>query len=558
VKGALDLLDLPFSFWQLPLLSEAQFTREARARGVLLSPQMMELLHRMRLLTPLYRVQRDGRAIAAAVRRNDPFAWREADWLPMSRTHLVEACEVGRVHDPAEEHFIARQRLDRQVGDIPYRASAYLYSHHQLLMLQTLKRALPVLASANPEQRKRWRNVGASSRETVIALSALEPIYFPRVGGLRAWQWELEEYDKWQKNLRADAMLTWLEVDADWIKGRADGLLDSADFLDPLGNWIQIVREAPPEMWETLKDDARSAIDLRIGAEILLGYYERLATAHKAPALAKPTGRFVREYANRLKPTGKLDRLLMDFGISPHPRLVLVVEGDTELLILPRVMAVLGIRTDREFIAVENARSVDTDLSALVAYAIAPRTEPDEQGRYLRLQRPPTRLLVMMDAEGPYEVPQGRKNQKGKWIERIMLTLPSQHRTTAVEESIRRLVSIDTWDRKGQSFEFAHFTDHELNRAVAEVRRGRSQPDRTAKIAEIRQAQGNLKKVLGSHTSKLKLAEALWPILERKIERSRKHGTQERLPVVRALYQAQKMARGPRRGIVIPLEKAQD
>jgi hypothetical protein len=563
MRSPLDLLELPFSFWQLPLLTEGEFAREARSRGVLLSLSQIEGLHRLRLLTPFFRFQRDGRAIAAAARRGDPYAWETADWLPKKPADLLEAREAGRLHDPASEHFIARERLDREVGDIPYRASAYLYSHHQLLSLPILKNVLPTLAwgsagqyqasNESPARLTYLRNVTASLRELAVALSALEPIYLPPIVGLRAFQWEYEEYDKWRRKQPAQAMLDWLGGDSDWIKTKADELLGQADLSDPLGDWIRVIREAPPKKWDSLKDEARSAIDLRIGAEILLGYYERLVKARKAPALPKPEGRYRGEYDYRLKPTGKLDRTFMDFGISPHPRVLLVLEGDTELLLFPRVMALFGIRTDREYIAVENARSVNTDLAPLIEYAISPRTELDEQRRRLRLQRTATRLLVMMDPEGPYESPEGLQEQKSKWVSRIMKTLPKEHRTESVWQSIETLITVDTWNREGESFEFANFTDGQLNRAVANARRGRSQPDRTAKIKELRENRGNLNEVLGSRTSKPQLAEALWPILEQKIERARKRNTHLRIPVVRALGQARDMARKPHSNLVIPL-----
>jgi len=60
---------------------------------------------------------------------------------------------------------------------------------------------------------------------------------------------------------------------------------------------------------------------------------------------------------------------------------------------------------NREFIAIENARGVDRDLSTLVAFAISPQVEIEEGRRYLRLETPPTRLLAVMDPEGRYKLP---------------------------------------------------------------------------------------------------------------------------------------------------------
>jgi hypothetical protein len=79
-------------------------------------------------------------------------------------------------------------------------------------------------------------------------------------------------------------------------------------------------------------------------------------------------------------------------------RLVVAVEGETEPVLFPRVMRQLGVPTDDDFMAIEDAGGADRDLSPLVAYAVAPRVVREssaESGRrYVRLERPPTRLLV--------------------------------------------------------------------------------------------------------------------------------------------------------------------
>lgn len=92
---------------------------------------------------------------------------------------------------------------------------------------------------------------------------------------------------------------------------------------------------------------------------------------------------------------GNLDQLLTDFGLSPHPSLLLVVEGPGEADLLPHVMRMFGVRTDRDFIAIENMEGVHRDLDSLVAYAVGPQTEVSDHGRYLEPMRPLTRILVV-------------------------------------------------------------------------------------------------------------------------------------------------------------------
>lgn len=569
MRPTLDLLDLPYTFWQLRPLTEDQFRKEAKARGVFLQERELEGLHRLRLLTPLLRVSRNGREIASAARRDDPLVWQLAHWQLTYRLDLLAAREDGRLFDPTQEHFIARRRLRREVGDVSYRSSEYLYSHHQLLALPLVRGALPYLRYGSGGEinglreverwvHGHWRERAGWLHSRLMALSVLEPIYYPHV--IRRIHYngeELAEFDTWLGRLRPLAMLDWLGVEPAWIKDSAGVLLDEAEQIDPLGRWSELVREADPRRWEWLEGEARSALDLRIGAEVLLRYYDRLVQGRIAPKIKPPQGRWRGQFSARLKPRGSLDRVLTDFGLSPHPRLVLVVEGETELFVFPFVMGVLGIRTERDFIAIENAKGVGRDISALIAYAVAPQTEQDDSGRYLRPLKPLTRLLTVMDAEGRYSTAGRREERRQIWINRILETLPAEHRTAAVRDSVERLVTVETWDRGGQSFEFAHFTDRELARASAKVDK-RDPPSIAQRIevaGSIRASRGNLAPLL-SGASKVELAKALMPVLQRKLERSQKHGTEERIPIVRVLDRAIELAHEmPRRNVVIPLKK---
>jgi hypothetical protein len=569
MRNTTDLLDWPFTLWQLPALTGQQFIRAARDRGVHLMPEQLEGLHRLRILTPFLRVQRDGRAIAAAARRQDPGIWEMANWQFTGRGDLVRAHQEEALHDPNEEGFIARRRLERTIGEVRYQASEFLYSRHQLLALGLVAEVLPALqygpeiqvkgVKAHPIQRANWERRATHLRSLAIVLSALEPVYYPDV--IRRIRFgpfgEQEAYDRWLNRLRPTELTRWLELEPPWFKDRAFDLLLEAEFLDPLRNWARLVAQADSDRWGDLRNDARRAIDLRVAAEMFLRYYERLAQARKAPAIKKDDQRTQQRLAYRLKATGRIDPLLTDFGLSPHPRLILVVEGETELEIVPRVRDYFKIRADREFIAIENAIGVGRDLSALVAYAIAPQSEPGPDNRYLELVAPPTRLLVMMDAEGDYATEADRQRRREIWIDRIMATFAQEHRTEAVREAVGRLVDVATWNNKGDNFEFAHFTDRQLARAMAAIDRRDRQPTFEKRIeltAKIRAQKSNLKNIMGK-ASKVELARELWPVLERKIKRAEKQGTEGRIPVVRGLDLAIKLAHElPRNNLVITIE----
>ena len=143
-------------------------------------------------------------------------------------------------------------------------------------------------------------------------------------------------------------MLNWIGWDAKQIRDTAGRLLRVADSIDPLRDWYELVRLCHPEKWEKLRGDALVALDHRIAAEILLRFYEDLAQVDAAPPLEQ-TPKFVcgpRDRRLRSDPQ-QLDAVLMDFGVSPQPSLVLVLEGETERRLVPRVMDLLGIPRHR-------------------------------------------------------------------------------------------------------------------------------------------------------------------------------------------------------------------
>lgn len=279
----------------------------------------------------------------------------------------------------------------------------------------------------------------------------------------------------------------------------------------------------------------------------------RLARATTTP---NGFGRF----DHRLKRSRTLDEVLTEFGLSPHPRLVLVVEGATELLLVPRVMQMLGVSTDEAFISVQDAEGVNKDLNALMAF-LAPRVKPDGDGRHLTLIRPPTRLLVVLDPEGRVTTEEARQERRKVWVDRIHRAIPGASKNKAVREQIDPLVDLITWNPRGESFEFAHFTDCEIARAVLRLP-GHERPQTlqaaTATVAKLRSVRGGLDSMF-PNSSKGRLAEELQPVLEGKIRRADSRGTAGNIAMVKVLEKATALAyEFPRRNLVIGLRPRLD
>jgi predicted ATP-dependent endonuclease of OLD family len=289
-------------------------------------------------------------------------------------------------------------------------------------------------------------------------------------------------------------------------------------------------------------------MDMRLAGEILLRYHDRLVREQLATPLPTPP-RTRTPYDLRLKRRRPLDALLTHFGLSPHPRLVLIVEGATERLLLPRVMRKLELRTDDEFISVQDAEGVRTNLGPLLAY-LAPQPGEIESDRYVRPLRPLTRFLIVFDPEGPVATEEEREERRQVWVERVMRALPQQMQTNVVREQMDQLVAIRTWNRKGESFEFAHFTDRELARAIDNLDQRPQKPphDELIKlVARARSERWNLKSLLHG-SGKVDLADELWPVLERKLERALGRKTETRIAAVPIIDEATRLAQQFARG----------
>jgi hypothetical protein len=185
------------------------------------------------------------------------------------------------------------------------------------------------------------------SGELVIALSALEARYLPEVVhrvraplplDLKAWPDYANDFDP-------TAMLGWLGWQPEQLKAAAYRLLSHAYSIDPQQRWHRLARLAEPERWGELRGLALAANDHRVAAELLLLFYEDLVELGAAPPLEQLPPRHQRvwhQLDERLaSDRDELEEVLTEFGLSPHPSVVLGVEGETEELTVGRIIDLL-------------------------------------------------------------------------------------------------------------------------------------------------------------------------------------------------------------------------
>ena len=326
-------------------------------------------------------------------------------------------------------------------------------------------------------------------------------------------------------------MQVWLAYPAERARKDAEWLLFRAHDVDPVGaDWSRLMRRAPARSRKYLKDAALLALDARIAAEILLRFYEDLALRGQArplPDLSNAMGWNPLHERLSYHPE-TLDDDLVRLGISPHPRVVLALEGETEAYHAPLVWQALGFSEAPELMRLLKLGGTDHDLTKVAAVTAAPLVGGKVLPNEWKLIKPYTRLFVAVDPDRPFTTPERVAEEKAKILKEIRDVLKAQGVTRPKPEELDELVEIRTWD--ASCYEFAHFTDEELADGLIEAHPtidGWTRDQLIEALAYWRAKKKDIKRVWesgrwieqsGSMTgkwtpepSKVKLAEALWP-----------------------------------------------
>ena len=574
-RSMISLLDYDYIFSQRKLLAPREFAKAFEHRGLKLSDltfgeDFLDEFHRAKVLIPLYRLEKDLQAARAANRRNDQQALNSATYgqhLHWDGPSLRWYRDHGYLHDPRSEPHRPRRAYTSRLKGLAghhFRTSEYAYSQYQLLLVPSVRNVvtkvrhgkiknyvLPLRIVASDLQLEHWRLKSLESEELVRALSILETRYLPRVTGrLTNHGWgDLDDVETYGDNLNPVTILKWLEWPTERLYDTAERLLMTAHSIDPLGKWHRLIAMGRAEFSGDLRGDALVANDHRVAAEMLLQFYEELVEAGAAPKIEAPPGRFWHPLRERLTASGDLDETLTDFGLSPHPSLVLALEGTTEMYIIPRVMDLLGIPRRRDFIVLVDSGGENRDLGPLAAYASAPGLGGSVDSDGITLSRPVTKFMVAFDGDRTFREADARERKRSEWVRRIHSAVKQLYGEDVSYETLDGQVFFETWDEHGHCFEFAHFTDSEILEAIrrtyAHDEQGSSRPwgEHLATLAQMRANRGKLKDYLGKwHGSKAEVAVELWPVLEEKLRAADSRAAADQIPVARVLLRAAELA----------------
>jgi hypothetical protein len=366
----------------------------------------------------------------------------------------------------------------------------------------------------------------------VYALAALSPRFLPGVLGHVRLPSGSQEDNLWRSRRESNPLelLQLVGVDPLILRVEAERLLHVAKSRDPLANWLPLIRHASYNGWSKLKGAALDCMWMRIAAEVLLRAHESLAAdAHLEPLPSLAGSDWWHPRHDRIGPLAEeadsLERALGTFGLSPHPRVMLIVEGETELNHIPRLLAEFGLSRPEQ-VRVQLAKGSQVNAQLLARYGITPRL-----GRLIRdtrlIDRTPTALVVAMDPENKFATQEKRETERRKLQDAICEEVKLQGGTIS-QADLDYLVEIRVWG--DDKYELASFTDDELVPAIAELARqqalsGVDSPEWETRLrTELAAARGrhdDIKVPMGQcgvGENKTALAKLLRPALLAKVE----------------------------------------
>jgi hypothetical protein len=560
----LRLLGLPLAFTQNALLTPEEFTRRARDRGVGLRVEHLAELHRRRALVPLLRIVQRPSKVSLPV----PVAATAVNGYGQYRSPIAlvtAAASGGMLVNP---RTVPYRPWD---GGLPlpthhgiHRYASVFYSPYQLLALKPAEELISEMSAAlaaNGEPRFSLRPLTPDEaaamdggRQLAVLLSALDMHYLPRIllTAHHAHAWEKED-----PHFEAVPRLGMFGLAPEAIAATAEALLLKGRFIDPMGQFYELIRQAHPRTWAGLRGDALLAMDYRIAAEVLLRSLDDLGCGD-LPAWPPQKNRMYESALDerlQAKPE-RLDEILASRGLSPRPAVLLVLEGKTEMLLMPRVLAeAYGKPVPSTLIELVDMKTIDRDLDLFVRHEAGPRLGDNLADDAVLLARPPTRILVAVDPEKSYADRAGVRGQRDMLVRRLYEALPTGMQSGTTMRQLRSLVDVVTWGTT--PWEFANFTNTELAKAIMQcsaLPSGMTRRD----LAAALETERNLRSTNARRSPdveaicrawprsakfrKADLVEVLWPTLQRKVQRDLASGKRPRVPAARVAVKALTMA----------------
>ena len=533
---SLALLRLPFSFSQEPLLHTSAFLDLAKEWGERITLDELSSWHSAGVFLPYFSVVDDA----------------DSRWivdLPADeRSEPADYARRGRLRDAAFEppgSATYERPADAEAGWW----DGFLFSRWQILDVKYARNRFGRLQHDDDSAALRYEAV--EKRRESLALSVLATRQLPLIVGQIMHAGDDERrLERSRFDVDDARRLSIVQYPASELRGTAEFLLSSARFDDPMADWWPLIRHSNHSGWSKIRGSVRYAVERRIAAELLLRAHESLSDIGVVSPLPGPNpDRHYRDVLyDRISPgpvvADSLDRALGALGLSPYPRVLLLLEGATEVTHVNALLAELGLSKPNR-VRIQNMRTSNASPAQIAQYATSPRVGPQRYGVQL-FDATPTALFVAMDPENRWMDHASREEQRRLLHLAIREEVAAQG-AEVTDGELDILVHIFVWG--DQKYELANFSDHELEEGLIELAREKGclpddaaawRADLAASLAYARERSLDVSVVFQRARipeAKLRLAEILLPALMQKFEHEISNAGNISTPVVEMVMQ---------------------
>jgi hypothetical protein len=534
-RGSLRVLDIPFAFSQSPVLKSSQFIAQAKKWGYRLKLDQLEDLNFQGLLIPFFRVD-DVRLPELEIPGD-----------ASDSSALAQYARAGQVRDPALEDR-SNRRPYRRPKDQDNWWDGFYYGRWQLLgVANALKCRTNV--EVWPDELPTYAADAARVRDEHLVISAVSDRFLPGILGRSTYS-STSERDavlKARMDIGADSRLAATTFPSQQLQPVAEYMLLHAANMDPMSGWWDLIRHAGYDGWSRMSGSPLEAVWWRVGAELLLLAHEELAEAGSLsplPDFSAPP-RFHHPLLDRPGTPAQsisLERALARYGLSPHSRVLLVVEGETERSYIGALLDGMGLANSHLVRVVVQGTSSDWPWQ--LAATIVPRLGELRGGRRM-LDSMPTALMIAMDPEGDWRT-QADVDRKRALLQRRVSDDAAAQGATLSQDELDILVQARNWGEF--TFELANFSDGELETAIQSVALAHrllgTDSDvwkaqlRTA-IEYVRNRKLDIKIVFERMrwpVLKTELANALVPVLVAKLDHDHEDPDHQHPPALKLVY----------------------
>ena len=450
----LALLRIPFIFSQDNLLKSDEFIRQAASHGYALDLVDLQKMYEYKILSPLY-IASDEPFFAPEITFKNLNYQQSAPWL-------FEFASKGCLNDATQKNYCEDFPFFQPPGEKPHNWwNGYIYSDWQLTRLPTALMSLKNMEAA----RRDGNSITFENHfnSDYLAMAALSSKYLPWILG--RWKLTDESEDtnflEFTRETNAEELLKIAAFNPQNLLPRAEALLAMAHMKDPMINWWPLIRHSNISGWEKLKGPALNSVWCRIASEIFLRAHEEMSKQGKLDPLPNLEGvPYWSALHDRIFPHWKNERPLeielASYGLSPHPRVLILAEGETEEIHFGALLEELGLnRPDR--VRIQIAKSSRVDPKLLAKFAIAPKAA-HTLGQF-KFMLPPTMLVVAMDPENKTKSPADESKFLSSIRNAVREEVGRQGRYLS-DSALSQFVNLFVWP--DGTYEFSNFSDDEL------------------------------------------------------------------------------------------------